>query len=117
MARKKADDIKLNSFEGSDYDSLNVTDTDYGECGVGGADNVLSGSASDNKKVFDTFPKIIAAKFNGLINKLKNGNFVQDGNYVHTDNNFSETYKTTLEDLSKIKGTAIQDALNAEQAA
>ena len=100
MARKKADDINLKGFEGSDYDALSVSDTDYSECSVSGADNVLQESASDNKKIFDTFPKIIAAKFNGLIKKLKNGNFVQDEHYVHTDKNYTAEEKEKLEGIA-----------------
>jgi len=103
LARKKADDINLKGFEGSDYDALSVSDTDYSECSVSGADNVLQESASDNKKIFDAFPKIVAAKLNGLINKLKGGNFVQDANYVHTDNNYTTDEKNKL---TKIEGGA-----------
>lgn len=70
MTRKTADSINLEA-EIDNITDGKISDNDYGECGVNSAEDVLQNSATDNKKIFDTFPKLIASKLNGVISWIE----------------------------------------------
>lgn len=57
----------------------------------------------------------ITAKIPTKLSQLSNdGNFVQDTNYVHTDNNFTTEEKEKLEGLANYDDTAITKSINDE---
>lgn len=57
----------------------------------------------------------ITAKIPTKLSQLSNdGNFVQDTNYVHTDNNFTTEEKEKLAGLTNYDDTAITKSINDE---
>ena len=88
-----------NKFLGDDgnYHTINIPD-----------DSAVRDVQVDGKSIIDSLTKIVELKkvsitgsYNDLIDKPTS--LVQDASYVHTDNNFNNTYKQTL-DLIKTTG-------------
>lgn len=55
-------------------ENLKITDKEMAENGVEGAAHYFHGDPDENQKLFDKLPKLIAAKFNALVDYIK-GNY------------------------------------------
>jgi hypothetical protein len=72
-------------------DSYKITSAEQAAAKVQSAPDTLSGSAQDNKKVFDNFPDLIASKFNALVENVLLESYPVGSIYISTNNTNPQT--------------------------